>query len=174
MRACVLSPILSWLESDNAIFEVKKRGNTHTLQTSALLCPFQRDYSSLAYTLSHPLNTVIYADTAVLVIGSICYEKSFELLSGISEDWRHTEMLCFKRACVWACLFFSRSMLTSYSCSDGKEMYKKTWCTCKVVVFLIKTYCFFVILVAVAVVGSACLSWLGWRGDLLCRENFSP
>lgn len=32
----------------------KKKRNTHTLQTSALLCPFQRDYSSLAYTLSQP------------------------------------------------------------------------------------------------------------------------
>ena len=34
--------------------------------------------------------------------------------------------------------FFSRGILTSYSCSDGKEIYKRTWCTCKVVVFLIK------------------------------------
>ena len=63
----------------------------YTFQTSAMLCPFQRDYSSLVYTLSHPLNTVIYVDTAVLVIGSICYKKSFELLSRISEDRRHTD-----------------------------------------------------------------------------------
>ena len=31
----------------------------------------------------------------------------------------------------------------SYSCSDGKEMYKKAWCTCKVIVLLIQTYCLF-------------------------------
>ena len=28
-------------------------------------------------------------------------------------------------------------IFTSLSCSDGKEMYKKAWCTCKVVVLLI-------------------------------------
>ena len=39
--------------------------------------------------------------------------------------------------------FFSRGILTSYSCSDVKEMDRKTWCTCKVVVFVTKTYCFF-------------------------------
>lgn len=139
------SAILSWIKKWKCNFwgKKKERGNTHTLQTSALLCPFQRDYSSLTYTLSQPLNTVIYVDTAILVIGNICYKKSFELFSRISKDWRYTEMLCFKRACVWACLFFSRGILTSYSCSDVKEMDRKTWCTCKVVVFLTKTYCFF-------------------------------
>ena len=30
--------------------------------------------------------TVIYVDTAVLVIGNICYKKSFELFSRISKD----------------------------------------------------------------------------------------
>ena len=39
--------------------------------------------------------------------------------------------------------FFWRGILTSYSCSDDKGMDKKTWCTCKVVVFLTKIYCFF-------------------------------
>ena len=43
---------------------------------------------------------------------------------------------------------------TSQSCSDGKEMYKKTWCTCRVVVLPIKTYCFFAVLFAVAVIVS--------------------
>ena len=37
------------------------------------------------------------------------------------------------------------------SCSDSKEMYKKAWCTCKVVGSPIYC-CFFVVLVAVAVV----------------------
>ena len=33
--------------------------------------------------------------------------------------------------------------LTLQLCSDGKEMYKKVCCTCKAVVLLILTYCFF-------------------------------
>ena len=37
----------------------------------------------------------------------------------------------------------------SQSCSDGREMYKKVCCTCKVVVLLFETYCFFDVLVAV-------------------------
>ena len=40
----------------------------------------------------------------------------------------------------------------SQSCKDGKGMYKKAWCTCKVVVLLILTYYFFAILVAVDIV----------------------
>ena len=42
--------------------------------------------------------------------------------------------------------------LTLQLCSDGKEMYKKVCCTCKAVVLLILTYCFFDSLVAIAVV----------------------
>ena len=34
-------------------------------------------------------------------------------------------------------------IFTSWSCNDGKEMYKKAWCTCRVVVLLISTNCFF-------------------------------
>ena len=37
----------------------------------------------------------------------------------------------------------------SQSCSDGKERYKKVCCTCKVVVLLFETYCFFDVLVSV-------------------------
>ena len=33
-------------------------------------------------------------------------------------------------------------IFTPWSCCDGKEMYKKTWCTCKVVVLLILTRLF--------------------------------
>ena len=54
------------------------------------------------------------------MIGSICDKKSSEFLSRISEDCRDTEML----VPVYGRLFFSLlGMLTSYSCSDGKEMY---------------------------------------------------
>ena len=31
---------------------------------------------------------------------------------------------------------------TSYSCIDGKEMYKKAWCMCKIIVLLIKPIAF--------------------------------
>ena len=41
---------------------------------------------------------------------------------------------------------------TLKSKNDGKEMYKKGCCTRKVVVLLIKRYCSFAVLVAVAVV----------------------
>ena len=43
-------------------------------------------------------------------------------------------------------------IFTSQSCCDGKAMYKKAWCKCRVVVLLIETYFFFAILVDVAVV----------------------
>ena len=43
-------------------------------------------------------------------------------------------------------------IFTSQSCKDGKEMYKKVLCTCKVVVLLNKPIAFFDVLVAVAVV----------------------
>ena len=33
-------------------------------------------------------------------------------------------------------------IFTSHSCSDGKEMYKRVWCMCKVVVLLIKPVAF--------------------------------
>jgi len=49
----------------------------------------------------------------------------------------------------------SKSLLgisTSSSCIDGKEMYKKTWCTCRVVALPILTFCSFAALVGVAVV----------------------
>ena len=36
---------------------------------------------------------------------------------------------------------------TSKSCNDGKEMYKKAWCTCKIIVLTIETFCFFAVLV---------------------------
>ena len=168
--------ILSWIKKWKCNFwgKEKKRGNTHTLQTSALLCPFQREYSSLAYTLSQPLNTVIYVDTAILVIGNICYKKSFELFSRISKDWRYTEMLCFKRACVWACLFFHEAYLRRIHAVTTKKWTERRVARAKLSFSLQKPIAFFVILVAVAVGGSACLSWLGWEGGLLCRENFSP
>ena len=35
---------------------------------------------------------------------------------------------------------------TLWSCSDGKEMYKKEWCTCKVVVLPSKPTAFFAVL----------------------------
>ena len=38
---------------------------------------------------------------------------------------------------------------TSYSCSDGKEMYKRGLSTSKVVVLLIQTCCYFVVVVFV-------------------------
>ena len=41
---------------------------------------------------------------------------------------------------------------TSWLCNGGKEMSKKSVSTCKVVVFLIQTYCFFAVLVAVVAV----------------------
>ena len=43
-------------------------------------------------------------------------------------------------------------VLTSQSCSawQQRNVPKKAWCTCKVVVLVIKTYCFFDFLVAVA------------------------
>ena len=44
------------------------------------------------------------------------------------------------------------AIFSSQSCNDGKEMYKKALCTCKVVVLLILPYRFFAVLVAVAVV----------------------
>ena len=164
------SAIRSWIKKWKCNFWGKKKGNTHTLQTSALLCPFQRDYLSLAYTLSHPL----IQDTAVLVIGSIWDKKSFELLSRISEDWRCTELLCFKRACVWACLFFDEAYLRRIHAVTTKEWTKRPDARAKLSFSLQKSIAFFVILVAVAVVGSAFLSWLGWKGDLLWPENFSP
>ena len=47
------------------------------------------------------------------------------------------------RRCLF--MFFIKQEMTyfhvvvlSYSCKNGKEMYKKAWCTCKVVVLLIK------------------------------------
>lgn len=166
------SAILSWIKKWKCNFwgKKKKRGNTHTLQTSALLCPFQREYSSLAYTLSQPLNTVIYVDTAILVIGNICYKKSFELFSRISKDWRYTEMLCFKRACVWACLFFHEAYLRRIHAVTTKKWTERRDARAELSFSLQKPIAFFVILVAAAS-RSRCRRW---RGDLLCRENFSP
>ena len=40
---------------------------------------------------------------------------------------------------------------TSYSCSDGNEMYKRGSSTCKIVVLLIQTCRYFAVLVALAV-----------------------
>ena len=40
-----------------------------------------------------------------------------------------------------------RGGFTMSTCKDGKEMYKNAWCTCKVVVLLIWTFCFFAVLV---------------------------
>ena len=42
------------------------------------------------------------------------------------------------------------STFTLQSCNNGKEMYQKAWCTCKVVVLPISPIHFFVVLVAVA------------------------
>ena len=135
------SAILSWTKKWKCNFggkkKKKKRKYAHPSNKRSPLS-FSETLLELSLHAKSSPYTVIYVDTAFLVIGSICDKKSFELLSRISEDWRYREMLCFKRACVWACLFFSRGILTSYSCSDGKEIYKRTWCTCKVVVFLIK------------------------------------
>ena len=55
---------------------------------------------------------------------------------------------------VIACLRPSQNIklgiFTGSRAVDGKEMYKKVWCTCKVVVFALSSYCLFVFLVAAA------------------------
>ena len=51
--------------------------------------------------------------------------------SRVTSPWRDKAVL------ENLCLPTSRSF-TFHSCSDGKEMYKNAWCTCKVVVLLIK------------------------------------
>ena len=38
---------------------------------------------------------------------------------------------------------FRRCLFTSYLCKNGKEVYEKAWCTCKVVVLLMKPVVFF-------------------------------
>ena len=94
------SAILSWKKSENAIFEVKKkkkRKYAHPSNKRSLLSFSERLLELSLHAKSSPY-TVIYVDTVVLVIGNICYKKSFELFSRISKDWRYTEMLCFTRA----------------------------------------------------------------------------
>ena len=49
----------------------------------------------------------------------------------------------FVVACVLPLHNVKLGIFTSWSCSDGKEMYKKAWCTCKMVVLLIKSIAFF-------------------------------
>ena len=89
---------------------LKKRKYAHPSNKRSPLSFSERLFELSLHAKSSPY-TVIYIDTAFLVIGSICDKKSFELLSRISEDWRYTEMLCFKRACVWTCLFFHEAYL---------------------------------------------------------------
>ena len=48
------------------------------------------------------------------------------------------------------------------SCSNGKEMYKKAWCLCKLVVLLNNPYCFDV-LVAITVVDANTPYWLSGK-----------
>ena len=60
------------------------------------------------------------------------------------------------------------------SCSNGKDMYKKTWCTCKLVV-LLNNPCCFDVLVAVTVVDATTPYWLSgnWFHCTANRINFS-
>ena len=56
---------------------------------------------------------------------------------------------------------------TSQSCSDGKEMYKKVWCTCKVVVLLIKPIeCFHSR-------GQHLCKFIGTKDSLCTRKEFN-
>ena len=48
----------------------------------------------------------------------------------------------FVVACVLLLYNLKLGILTSQSCSDGKEMYNKAWCTCKIVVLVIKPIAF--------------------------------
>ena len=48
----------------------------------------------------------------------------------------------FVVACVLPLYNVKLSIFTSWSCSDGKEMYKKTWCTWKMVVLVVKPVVF--------------------------------
>ena len=79
-------------------------------------------------------------------------------------------MLCFKRACVWACLFFHEAYLRRIHAVKTKKWTERRDARAKLSFSLQKPIAFFVILVAAAS-RSRCRRW---RGDLLCRENFSP
>ena len=48
----------------------------------------------------------------------------------------------FVVACVLPLYNVKLGIFTSWSCSDGKEMYKKTWCTWKMVVLVVKPVVF--------------------------------
>ena len=48
----------------------------------------------------------------------------------------------FVVACVLPLYNVKLGIFTSWSCSDGKEMYKKTWCTSKMVVLVVKPVVF--------------------------------
>ena len=67
-------------------------------------------------------------------------------------------MLCFKRACVWACLFFHEAYLRRIHAVTTKKWTERRDARAKLSFSLQKPIAFFVILVAVAVGGSACLS----------------
>ena len=102
---------------------LKKRKYAHPSNKRSPLSFSERLFELSLHAKSSPY-TVIYIDTAFLVIGSICDKKSFELLSRISEDWRYREMLRFKRACVWACLFFHEAYLRRIRAVMAKKYIK--------------------------------------------------
>ena len=52
----------------------------------------------------------------------------------------------FVGACALPLYIVELGIFRSYSSSDGKEMYKKAWCTCKIIVLLIKPIVFGVFL----------------------------
>ena len=55
----------------------------------------------------------------------------------------HTEKENFVIACLRLSQNVKLGILMWQSCSDGKEMYKKAWCTCQVVVLPYQAICFF-------------------------------
>ena len=69
-------------------------------------------------------------------------------------------MLCFKRACVWACLFFHEANLRRIHAvtTKNKKWTERRDARAKLSFSLQKPIALFAILVAVAVGGSPCLS----------------
>ena len=55
---------------------------------------------------------------------------------------RKREELNYVVTCVLPLYNVKLGIFTSQSCSDGKEMYKKAWYTCKIVVLVIKPIAF--------------------------------
>ena len=71
--------------------------------------------------------------------------KRWQFFLGVQEKKNKVVVLCSRSPQTWNYAFSRRSR-------DGKEMYKKAWCTCRVVVLPIFTFCFFTVLVDVTVV----------------------